>query len=416
MIFLQKKKEKEFMKKLTKIDYDSLEHFWETCGNKETLILPFDSASAEFKTIKISAFKNGYLLSVKSLYEVEATKISQYSSHKESSRKTVPESEDQKDEVFETIQGFEKYHSPLCMKEILALMSSDRAVNIWFSGPSGCGKTTAARYIAATLERKLYKINGDGGTTANSFFGANTVVIDKETKENKIVFSDGIAVKAMQEGLDENGNICGSPGILFVDEAASLSPGVGIALNSILETRSPVREITLSEDNGRIVKSHPGFVIILAGNTNGLGASSSSQQQYSAQRRALDVSMIQRITATFRFGYDKKAESEIINSNILDFETASKFMEFKDCIRKAMKDGEILTPFSTTKVIDICDSFKMFCLQNDNFTALANAVTCCYLESILPDEASVADELFRVFFGSKATDLVKKDYENYDYI
>jgi len=400
---------------ITNKDYSKLETLWKT-GTEGSLVFENGISSKDLKAIKIRAFKSGYLLYYKDNTVSLKPIAGAFHAPKPEAVAIKQEKEEAPEDVFEKIPGFENYHVPAFLKQVITMMKADRAMNFWFSGPSGCGKTTAARYLATALNRKLYKLNGDGGTTPSNFFGANTVVIDKETGKNKIVFSDGIAVRAMQEGLDEQGNICGEPGILFIDEAASLPPSVGISLNALLETRNKIREISLSEDGGRVVKSHPGFVIVLAGNTNGLGASS-NQQQYSAQRRALDASMIQRITATFRFGYDKLAEREIISRNIFDCETAVKFMNFKDCLRKAMKDGEILTPFSTTKVIDICDAFHMFkAEQENNVQALANAVKFCYFESVLQDEMAAADELFRVCFGKKATEFTKSDDENYDYI
>ena len=308
--------------------------------------------------------------------------------------------------------GTDEYAPPAILKDVLAILQSPKTSNIWFYGPTQCGKTVAVDWLCKQLDRVLFKINCSGQMRRSDFFGQNVVVIDPATKQNKIVFAKGIVEKAMTCGLDETGEAVGKPGILFIDEAASMPVEVSIGLNHLLESKENVREITLPEDGGRVVKSHPDFRVILAGNTNGGGSGESSAYLYSAQKKAQDVSFLQRMSYVFRFGYNKKAEENIILFKARD--VASLFIDFKNAVREALKNNSLTTPFSTKKVIDICDFYQMEKSQGTApEQAMSKAIYYSYYSAVGEVERSQIAELFFPIFGTDLTAWGSDDGTDY---
>lgn len=290
---------------------------------------------------------------------------------------------------------FSNYYAPGVIDDILSVLRSDKTVNIWLYGPTQSGKTTAVRYIGYKLGRKIEPINCKGDMDSHHFFGHNTIV------NGNIVFQKGAVERSMTEGLDEKGNIIGEPGILFIDEAAAMPTEIGIGLNNTLETGNNVRILTLPEDGNRVVKSHPGWRVILAGNNNGTGASSMESQMYTAQQCSLDASQIQRISMTVRFGYDRRAEERIVRIGCDDDQDiVPVFLQFKQGVRDALKRKELITPFSTKRVIDIFDLYRVFVgkLAGSSISskklALGKAIYYAAYEMLTDEEKKKYDELW----------------------
>lgn len=265
-----------------------------------------------------------------------------------------------------------------------------------------CGKTRAVKYIGWKLGRKVEPINCKGDMDSHHFFGHNTIV------NGNIVFQKGCVETSMTEGLNDKGEVVGEPGILFIDEAAAMPTEIAIGLNNVLETGKNVRTLTLPEDGNRLVKSHPGWRVMLAGNNNGTGATTLASQQYTAQQCALDASLLQRMVAMVRFGYDRRAEERIVRiATNDDTEIVSLFLRFKQGIRDALKRGELITPFSTQRVIDIFDMYNVFLKQisgNNSAVkklALGKAIYYSSYEILSEEEQKKYDELWYPFTKEK---------------
>lgn len=301
------------------------------------------------------------------------------------------------------------YTPPSCVNDIITLLTAEKTCNILFYGPTQCGKTVAVDYIGKALKRKVFAICCSGQTKVSHFFGQKTVRPSINGVGNHIEYVKGIVEEAMIEGLDENGNEVGEPGILFIDEAASMPSEVAIGLNHPLETTSNVRRLTLPEDGNRLVKSHSGFRVILAGNTNGTGAQTGASQIYTAQKRALDASVLQRISYTFRFGYDRKAEENIIKISVADKKVREYLMKFKDAVRGALKAGKLITPFSTGKLIDICNMYRIYLPEGSAVMAMTKAVYYSVYESLMAEEKMKYDEFFKPLFNVKISTYAEID-------
>lgn len=283
-------------------------------------------------------------------------------------------------------KGKHSYVQPQLAEDIKDALLDDASHVLWFKGPTGSGKTVMVEHLSEELGFELYKVNCDGGLGPEGFFGSKTVEIDDETGQNKVVFKEGPVVQAMKAGLDENGNEVGNPGLLFLDEAGAIPPHVSIALNHLLESDNPRRTITLDDDGGRQVQSHSGFRVVLAANTAGRGATSMSESMYSAQVDALDMSLLNRITMTFKFGYDRNIEKNIAMEKMGDDRTVRDLMKLRNAIRENLKSGKLTTPFSTRHIVAIADAFRIY-------GDLAKALYYTTFEQLLPEEQKVYNEL-----------------------
>jgi len=299
------------------------------------------------------------------------------------------------------------YRPPAMVKDIMDLLVDEASHVLWFKGPTGSGKTVAAHYIAKSLGRPLFQINCHYGMGPESLVGERTIAIDEKTGQNCIQYVEGIVVKAMQCGLDRDGNEVGAPGLLFIDEAGAMPTQVAIMLNRLLESDDPRRTITLEHDGGRVVRSHSGFRMILAANTCGRGANTMNEAFYTAQTDALDISLLNRIAAVFRFGYDREVEKAILMEKIGDDKVVKQVLKFRDSIRDALKAGRLSTPFSTRHLVKIADLFRIF---HD----LSKAIYLAVMEQLLPQEQAIYNE---TILGQLGKDVVEEfTQDNIDYL
>ena len=299
------------------------------------------------------------------------------------------------------------YRPPAMIKDIIDVIADEASHVVWFKGPTGSGKTVAAHYIANALGRKMFQMNCHYGMSPESFVGERTIVIDEKSGQNCIKYQEGVVVKAMQEGLDEQGNEVGKPGLLFIDEAGAMPPQIAILLNRLLESDDPRRTMTLEHDSGRVIRSHSGFRIILAANTCGRGANSMADALYTAQTDALDISLLNRVAAVFRFGYDKKVEQSIVREKTGDDMVTVKILKFRDAIREAIKAGRLSTPFSTRHLVKISDMYRIF-------RDIPKAIYLSVMGQLLPQELVLFNEMIIAMFG---VDIVKENVQDsVDYI
>lgn len=352
------------------------------------------------------ALSNGFLIlgpfTDNTLKIIDQRKPAERKEEKAQKKSEEPKEKEDKD------SPFYGYYPPSVVDDIISLLEDPATSNSWLFGPTQCGKSVAVDYIGYVMKRKVFTINCVGDMPSSHFFGRRSVVIDPDTKQNHIMFIKGIVEESMTEGLDDKGNVIGPPSILFIDEAAAMPPIVGIGLNRTLQTNKNVRELVLPEDGNRVVKSHPGWRVIMAGNTNGSGANSAGSQIYAAQKRAMDASLMERVTMFFRFGYDRSAEQKIAEKFLTPY-CAEKFLTFKQSIRDNLKTGNLMTPFSTKRVIDICTFFKMFKKEMSDNLAMAKAMYYTSFEKLLPEEKAKYNEFFYALFNVNLTEMAPKD-------
>ena len=156
--------------------------------------------------------------------------------------------------------------------------------NPYLIGPSGCGKTHIVKMIADLIEVPLVEIgrivdfttivgfsNAKGTLTPTNFFYCY-----------------------------KNGKIA------FCDELDNSIPDATVTLNSFMSNQE--KDDSFAFPGNVVIKKHPNFRIISAGNTSGNG----SNEEFNA-RGILDESVQQRVTPIY-IGYDSKIEDKILES------------------------------------------------------------------------------------------------------
>jgi len=258
-------------------------------------------------------------------------------------------------------KGEHTWHEPRCYRDFTDILLAEKSHIVYLGGPTGCGKSVLVKQVASKLGRKVYRINCHPNMESSVIFGDRTVAVDEKTGQNFIKYVPGVVEQAMVEGLDKEGNEIGEPAILYFDEAATMPAHISIALNRLFEDiAGNRRELVLAEDGGRMVRSHGGMRIVLAGNTFCRGFASDQDALFTAQGDAQDISFLNRVTAAFRMGYDRKVEQTILFEKIGDDRIVSDLLKFRDAIRGNIKSGNLLTPFSTRHLIHIADLYQTF--------------------------------------------------------
>jgi len=298
------------------------------------------------------------------------------------------------------------YCPPRFYKDIIDMYNLPEPIDLLFVGPTGCGKTTFAKWLGDQLGRPVYLIRGSEELTKDELWGGKTVEIDEASQQNHIVYKDGVVVRAMLEGLDENGEEVGPPAILFVDEFAAIRSEVGLHFNHLAGCDDVRRTITL--DDGRTITSHSGFRIIFAGNTKGRGAADLAQMAYTAQSQALDISTLDRLIVV-EFGYDKRAEKAIMQQKTGDDRITEKVLQIRDQIRSHIKQGALSTPFSTRTIVNIARQYLAV-------NKLEKALYYACMTRLLPEEKVKYNEVCHTIL---AVDILKKFEDSsgdYDYM
>jgi DNA polymerase III delta prime subunit len=290
------------------------------------------------------------------------------------------------------------YEPPHFHQRIVDLLVDDVPHNIMLVGPSGCGKTEEAHLLAEQLGRRLHQINCQREMEKAAFAGDRTVLVDEKTKQNFVKFIEGPLVESMEEGLNEDGEEVGEPGILFIDEFAALPAELGIGLNRVLETRHAVRRYVLDMDGGREVRSHSGWRVVLAANTVGRGLNSQWDIGYTAQGDALDVSTLNRVTAVFKMGYNRKAEQQILRQKIVDERVIDMVLKLRNAFRDAMRQGELTTPFSTRDIVHVADLYRIW-------RSLPESLYFGFMSGLSAEECNRCNELA---IAETSIDVVKK--------
>ena len=293
-------------------------------------------------------------------------------------------------------------------------IDGDGMVNLLLQGCAGTGKTEFVYEIAREFGLKVFQVNGSEGLNMDDFFGTMAVGIDERTQQNYTYFDKGPLYRAFIEGtkvdgdgnqvLDENGDpiVVGKPAVFFLDEFAAMLPEVFLGVfNRAMEIprqNGKGRSIEIPRDNGRVVKSHPGMVMFLAGNTVGTGNGGRFQMGYTAQGNKMDESTRNRVTGFYKFGYNKEAEKSIALSMLNDDYEAERLMRFRDNARNMFRNEKVETLFTTRSIVATCEVARNF-RKNGERDWMANAICVAVLNG-LPETDKVAfNEQIRLIWG-----------------
>lgn len=335
------------------------------------------------------------------------------------------------DEIKVVKESGHEYIAPYFTDEVVDILraivnepSKNKSVNLRLCGPHGSGKSEFVRYAARLAGfSRVYQVNGRIDIGISDFCGEKTVLIDKATMQNYIAFEKGPLYQAMIHGteVDAAGNqmlynaegvrvyddtgapkVVGSPAIFLLDEYAGVLPAIFLSVfNRPLEiprNAGESRSLEVTADCGRIVKSHPGFCLFLSGNTLGKGTETEAQMGYTAQNNLMDDSTLDRITATYDFGYNLNAEKAIMRVKLDKREDINKLENFTKKIRQLWSEGRVETLFSTRGIVQVCDfAAKLDSIGNKDYivTALERVV----FSGLRENETAAWNEIARMIFG-----------------
>ena len=327
-----------------------------------------------------------------------------------------------------------KYRMPDFADQVRGLVrqsiDGDGMVNILLQGGMGTGKTEFVYEIAREFGLKVFQVNGSEGLTMDDFFGTMAVGIDERTQQNYTYFDKGPLYRAFIEGtkvdengdqvLDENGDpiVVGKPAVFFLDEFAAMLPEVFLGVfNRAMEIprqSGKGRSIEVSRDNGRVVKSHPGMVMFLAGNTVGTGNGGRFQMGYTAQGNKMDESTRNRVTGFYRFGYNREAEKSVAVSILNDDYETERLMRFRDHARDMFRNEKVETLFTTRSIVATCEVARNF-RRNGESDWMANALCVAVLNGLPETDKPAFNEQIRLIWG---VDFMQKEScgNGYDFI
>lgn len=327
-----------------------------------------------------------------------------------------------------------KYRMPDFADQVRGLVrqsiDGDGMVNLLLQGCAGTGKTEFVYEIAREFGLKVFQVNGSEGLTMDDFFGTMAVGIDEKTQQNYTYFDKGPLYRAFIEGtkvdengdqvLDENGDpiVVGKPAVFFLDEFAAMLPEVFLGVfNRAMEIprqSGKGRSIEVSRDNGRVVKSHPGMVMFLAGNTVGTGNGGRFQMGYTAQGNKMDESTRNRVTGFYRFGYNREAEKSVAVSILNDDYETERLMRFRDHARDMFRNEKVETLFTTRSIVATCEVARNF-RRNGESDWMANALCVAVLNGLPETDKPAFNEQIRLIWG---VDFMRKEScgNGYDFI
>ena len=309
-------------------------------------------------------------------------------------------------------------------------IDGDGMVNLLLQGAMGTGKTEFVYEIAREFGLKVFQVNGSEGLTMDDFFGTMAVGIDERTQQNYTYFDKGPLYRAFIEGtkvdengdqvLDENGDpiVVGKPAVFFLDEFAAMLPEVFLGVFSrameIPRQSGRGRSIEVSRDNGRVVKSHPGMVMFLAGNTVGTGNGGRFQMGYTAQGNKMDESTRNRVTGFYKFGYNREAEKSVAVSILNDDYETERLMRFRDHARDMFRNEKVETLFTTRSIVATCEVARNF-RRNGESDWMANALCVAVLNGLPETDKPAFNEQIRLIWG---VDFMQKEScgNGYDFI
>tara|TARA_R110000803_G_scaffold149081_6_gene214531 strand:- start:5109 stop:6419 length:1311 start_codon:yes stop_codon:yes gene_type:complete len=180
--------------------------------------------------------------------------------------------------VVKRLNGKEKIVGEQHYKFETILQCISAKVNIALVGPAGSGKTTAVRNVADSLELPFYSKSVSSQTGVHEFFGYQD--------------ANGKYVRTLFREAYENG------GVFLLDEFDAGNPNVLASMNQATANG----ECAFADG---MIKKHEDFVVVMAGNTFGHGATS----EY-VGRNKIDSATLDRF-AFIQFDYDEKLELKI---------------------------------------------------------------------------------------------------------
>ena len=240
-------------------------------------------------------------------------------------------------------------------------------INACLTGPTGCGKTHLVQFVAQTLGRELFTIQGGAGATYERIIAKETLV-----EENGVTITkrqDGILPTAMKRGA-----------IVYLDEPNAIPSEVLFYLFSAMDHR---RSITF--DDGTTLEAAPDFVVLSAMNEgHGYAGTALLNHAFRARSIVIDMSYLPQVREQKLIEARTKVAADI----------AKKLTEAAATLR-ASKD--LRTPIGTRSLIDCATLIGLgVAPEKAAQVAIVNQVP-----SQFANERKSVQDVLAAFFGGK---------------
>ena len=250
---------------------------------------------------------------------------------------------------------------------------------LYISGSAGCGKTSLVLNAAGYLKWGVQQITVSAQTEAADLIGRPIL------KKGEIVFEYGVLANAMKHGE-----------ILLINEIDLMKPGELASLNDVLEGRP----LTVTQNNGEVIKPAKGFRVIVTANTKGNGEGFGNYQG----TKILNVAFLDRFRFLEMTYPEREAEKRIVqkcNPNLKE-DFIEKILDMADAFRMTDKgegDNTLSAPFSTRALVRICCMLG----QSDKIT-LNKALDMSYGSKLPEEQRAFVTRMCVDFFGNKAAE------------
>lgn len=248
------------------------------------------------------------------------------------------------------------------------LTATVQNMNAWLFGHTGTGKSTFVEQVAARTGFPVSRINLDSNLERADLVGHVTLASKDGTTVSE--YEEGILPRAMQR-----------PGYLLMDEIDAGRPDILFVVQRALEHKG----LMLTEDKGRIIKTHPLFRFVATANTRGQGDEYGMYQG----TRVMNASMIDRFTCFIEFDYMSKGDESALLTDTnagLKTETAEQMVTFAGEVRKAFKKGELYQTISPRGLSSLASTYMHFLtIMPDEKSARKLAVDMCIIDKATND-------------------------------
>ena len=232
------------------------------------------------------------------------------------------------------------------LNEVLAYLSHPLNDCLYIAGPAGCGKTSLIMQVCARLQWGLQQITVGNKTEVSDLIG-HTVL-----RKGELEFEYGVLVKAMLNG-----------DVLLINEIDTMSPSDLSVLNDVLEGKP----LTITANNGEIIKAHPNFRVVATANTIGNGDDTGAY----VGTRQMNTAFMDRFRYLYMDYLTEQEETELVlKVSKVSKDTAQKLAKFSHDLRELCNGeaAQISAPFSSRALIKVAKmlEFRKSVIANIN--------------------------------------------------
>jgi cobaltochelatase CobS len=253
----------------------------------------------------------------------------------------------------------------------------ERNEPILLTGPTGCGKTSMVENYCAFTNRPFVRMSMRGDIETSSILGM------PQAREGETIWIDGPVTQAVKLG-----------GLVLFDEYDFTPPEIMYSIQWLLEENPRLLLTDKSDDLTEImVKAHPDFRIVFAGNTKGQGDMTGEFPGAQVQSMAT----VDRCKTALNFSYlSEQKEKAIVKGKVkaISNEALNKLMQLVGAIRVCYGQGTVSVGISPRTEVSIAEKWMYW--NNPR-----KAFNLAYVNKLEESEKIIAMDAFDRVFGKE---------------